>query len=350
MSVILQMVFVLVAVPLPVPGQGSPAKVIDVRDADGRTALMVACLGDDEVAVKSLLARGADPNLRDTRGDTPLLLAADHSFPIVRALVEGGARVDLANEDGRTPLMSAAQYSLEAVRFLLERGADASHRDHDGLSALTIARAAAKPDIEAALREAGAQESLEELLHQALRKGDDEAVRRLIREGADVNARETDSYETPLMVALQNRRLDSLVALLEAGADPTAEATGIENWGDNAILVAARLRSPWALRQLIQKRARQKDIEGALLEGCADDAVLRVLLDAKARIDAKGPNGETVLMCAAAAGAAPSVSLLLQAGADPRLTSADGRTAAKWAEGSGHPEIAALLEAAQDRH
>jgi uncharacterized protein len=347
MSLGVNLTFLLFSIPL--LGQGAPAKDpgVDARDPDGRTALMLAALGKDASEVKTILARGADPNLQDTQGDTALLLACDRSTTIVRALVEGGARVNLANQQGRTPLMTAAEYSLETVRLLLERGADVSHRDAAGLSALTVARAAGKADIEAALRAAGAHESLEELLHEALRNGDDEAVRRLIQDGVDVNARDTDSYETPLMTALRYRRLDSLVALLEAGADPTAEATGIENWGDNAILVAARQGSPWALRQLIQKRARPQDLEGALLAGCANDAVLRVLLDAKVKMNAKGPKGETALMCAAAAGASQSVSLLLQAGADPRVSSDDGRTASKWAESTGHPEIALLLRKAE---
>lgn len=343
LSLSLNLVLFLAA---PFLGQSAPANDVDARDADGRTALMLAALADDEAAVKAILDRGADPNLQDSRGDTALLLAAEHGSAIVRSLVEAGARVDLASAEGRTPLMTAAEYSLETVRFLLEHGADVSHRDGAGLSALTVARAAGKTDIEAALRAAGGRESLEELLHEAIRKGDDEAVRRLIHEGADVDVRDTDSYETPLMAALENRRLESLVALLDAGADPTEEATGIENWGDNAIVVAARLGSPWALRRLVQKRSRPRDLDGALLAGCANDAVLRVLVDAKARVDARGPQGETALMCAAAAGAAPSVSLLLQAGADPRLKSSDGRTAAEWAESAGHTDIAALLKPA----
>ncbi len=347
MSLGVNLIFLLFSVPL--LGQGASPKDpgVDARDPDGRTALMLAALGKDVSAVKAILARGADPNLQDTQGDTALLLACDHSTAIARALVEGGARVDLANREGRTPLMTAAEYSLETVHLLLERGADVSHRDGAGLTALTVARAAGKADIEAVLRAAGAHESLEELLHEALRKGDDEAVRRLIQDGVDVNARDTDSYETPLMAALQYRRLDSLVALLEAGADPTAEATGIENWEDNAILVAARQGSPWALRQLIQKRARPQDLEGALLAGCANDAIVRVLIDAKVKLNAQGPKGETALMCAAAAGASQSVSLLLQAGADPRLSSDDGRTASTWAETAGHTEIGVLLKEAE---
>jgi uncharacterized protein len=338
----------LVATPL--LGQGAPATdaSVDTRDPDGRTPLMLAALANDETAVTSLLARGADPNLRDSRGDTALVLAAEHGVAIVRTLVEGGAEVDGANDEGRTPLMTAAEHSLDTVRYLLEHGADSSHRDGAGLSPLTVARAAGNKDAESVLRAAGAHESKEELLHEALRKGDDAAVRGLIQQGADLNARDSDSYETPLMAALTNRRLDSLVALLEGGADPTAEATGIENWGDNAIVVAARLGSPWALRQLIQKRSRPQDLDRALLAGCSNDAVLRVLLDSRARVNARDEKGETVLMCAAAAGAAASVSLLLQAGADPRVASPDGRTAEQWAESAGHADIAALLKAAMN--
>jgi hypothetical protein len=66
---------------------------IDARDEDGRTALMLATLHGQAAAVDALLARGADPNVADARGMTPLQAAVAGNQPaIVAALQRAGAR------------------------------------------------------------------------------------------------------------------------------------------------------------------------------------------------------------------------------------------------------------------
>jgi Ankyrin repeats (3 copies) len=65
----------------------------DARDADGRTALMLAVLRGQSHAVDVLLANGADPNAADAHGTTPLQAAvAGHQPNIAAALERAGAR------------------------------------------------------------------------------------------------------------------------------------------------------------------------------------------------------------------------------------------------------------------
>ncbi|GMR23345.1 MAG: hypothetical protein BMS9Abin37_1765 [Acidobacteriota bacterium] len=262
----------------------------------------------------------------------------------IRALLAAGADVDDADPDGRTALMLAAGGNDEAlVELLLEAGADAGKRDAEGVSALTIAKAYGFPDIVARLRSAGARESREELLDEAVRAGDLDAVARLLDEGVDANALDTNDYQTPLMTALELRELEIFLRLVQAGADPTREGTGIKTSGENAISVAARQGSPWALRALLESRARQADLDGALMLGCANAAVVRVALEAGANVNAPGRRDETPLICAASAGSAEAVSALLDAGANVEATSEDGRTASDVAKLKGFDEIVALL-------
>jgi hypothetical protein len=66
---------------------------IDARDANGRTALMLATLHGQSVIVDALLASGADPNAADAHGTTPLQAAVAGDQPaIVAALRKAGAR------------------------------------------------------------------------------------------------------------------------------------------------------------------------------------------------------------------------------------------------------------------
>ena len=322
---------------------------VDAKDKGGSTALMFAALRGDAEMVQALLAAGADPNLKDANGETALLLGAGRGVEIVRALLAAGADPNLADGEGQTALLVAAETQPESVRLLIESGADVTHRDEFGVSALTIAEASGASEIAALLRAAGATSSLEERLHESIRAGDQDAVRRLIAERADVNGFDTDLYETPLMAAVRHRRLEILVILLEAGADPSVEATGFDNAGETAIVVAAREDSPWALRTLLEAKARPQDRDAALLAGCAHPAVVRVALEKGARVNAKGERGVTPLACAAAAGALESVTLLLEAGADPLAKADDGSTALGRALEGGHEEVAAVLKQALER-
>jgi ankyrin repeat protein len=69
------------------------ASDIDARDAEGRTALMLATLNGRTDAVTFLLAHGADPRAADAHGTTPLqaAIAADER-EIIAALKRYGAR------------------------------------------------------------------------------------------------------------------------------------------------------------------------------------------------------------------------------------------------------------------
>jgi hypothetical protein len=67
--------------------------VIEARDDSGRTALMLATLHGQTLAVEVLLAHGADPNAADTRGTTPLQAAvAGNQEAIAAALQRAGGR------------------------------------------------------------------------------------------------------------------------------------------------------------------------------------------------------------------------------------------------------------------
>ena len=114
-------------------GHGDVAALLLDKGADpnafgtGYTALHAAVLRSDVTLVKALLAHGADPDVRMTKGtplrrdttdfnlpatligSTPYLLAARFLEPeILRALAAGGADRTLTLQNGATPLMIAA--------------------------------------------------------------------------------------------------------------------------------------------------------------------------------------------------------------------------------------------------
>lgn len=120
-------------------------QIINARSRDtGETALHIVVRKGDMTYLRFFLLRGADPNIRDNRGQSPLLLAVNENFPEgVQLLIERKANVNLANSSGETPLIRAVQTrNLEMVRTLLAADADPDQADViAGMSARDYAKA-----------------------------------------------------------------------------------------------------------------------------------------------------------------------------------------------------------------
>ena len=112
---------------------GEPGTVIiNTRDSTtGRTALHIVIERRDATWLGFLLQRGANPNLADKKGNTPLMLATQLGFVEgIDWLVSKKVQVDQTNRSGETALILAAQLrNKEAVRALLKAGANADKKD-----------------------------------------------------------------------------------------------------------------------------------------------------------------------------------------------------------------------------
>ncbi len=99
----------------------------DARDGDGRTPIFSAVLGGGVGLLGLLLESKADVNARDERGATALHIAAEEVLPEAATLLIGrGAYVNAQDAEGNTPLGRAvfsARGRYEVVRLLLTAGA-----------------------------------------------------------------------------------------------------------------------------------------------------------------------------------------------------------------------------------
>lgn len=123
------------------PGQ----TIVNTRDVtSGEGALHIVIKRGDDMYLRYLLSRGADPNLRDGRGDTPLLLAVQYGqASMIETLTNAKANPNLGNGGGETPLIRAVQKrDLPLVRILLAAGANPDQTDNvAGMSARDYAHA-----------------------------------------------------------------------------------------------------------------------------------------------------------------------------------------------------------------
>ena len=117
--------------------------VINARDlTSGRTGLHIAVARRDLVWLNYLVSEGANANVADNRGVTPVMLASQAGWVEgVQALIKGGAHVDVPNSTGETPLISAVHSrDTQMMRILLGAGADPDRNDNSGRSARDYAR------------------------------------------------------------------------------------------------------------------------------------------------------------------------------------------------------------------
>jgi ankyrin repeat protein len=110
---------------------GMPGVDPNTVDKEGRSALHWALRsagdGRQDRLVELLLRHGADPNIRDSKGLTPLLQALRNGsmLKVLALLLDHGADPNIGDQDGKLPLHYAINaQSPEMVALFLKYGAD----------------------------------------------------------------------------------------------------------------------------------------------------------------------------------------------------------------------------------
>ena len=112
-------------------------------DEYGRTSLVNAIINGDEPLVKKLIAEGADINHQDDNGWSALhFVAQERKNTILKLLLSCGANPDLLDLHGNTPLWTAVMNSrgdFSAIRLLIKNGAMVDIKNKHGKSPLDMA-------------------------------------------------------------------------------------------------------------------------------------------------------------------------------------------------------------------
>jgi ankyrin repeat protein len=284
---------------------------VNARLPGGQTALMWAAADGHAAVVEELLAAGADFRTPVATGFTPLLFAvrAGHT-EIVRLLLDAGGRINECAQptakgfktlrDGMAPLTLAIENGrFQLAAQLLDWGANPNDM-RSGYAPLHILTWIRKPD-------SGEDEGDPLPLDRGAMTSE-ELIRKLVAQGADVNAQLTRGPSsggriartgcTPFLLAADTADTPYMRLLIELGADPTI--TNVD--GCTPIMAAAGLGTRAALEEA--------GTEEEALEAVA------YLLELGADINAVSNLGDTAMHGAAFANFPRVVAWLDAQGAD----------------------------------
>jgi ankyrin repeat protein len=112
--------------------------------ADTANKLYQAAGAGDMTAVEQLISEGADVNGKSSEGSQALnAAAASNHHNVIKLLLKHGADPNVLNKEGDTPMICATKYAggnPKTVKLLLGAGPDLSIADNDGKTALDYAK------------------------------------------------------------------------------------------------------------------------------------------------------------------------------------------------------------------
>jgi ankyrin repeat protein len=253
------------------------------------TRLVEAVKAGDKATATALLQQKADVNQPEADGTTALAWAVrQDDAKLVDQLLSDGADVKAANRYGVTPLFLACQDGSAAmIEKLLKAGADANATVTEGETALMTASRTGNPD----------------------------AVKVLLDHGATIDAKESWHGETALMWAAAEGHPAVVRLLIERGATVNIRSN----------------TNVWARQTTSEPREKWLPLGDlsplmfAARQGCLE--CVKILVDAKAHINAVDPDGISVTLLAIINGHYDVAAYLVNKGAEVNLADRTGRTA-----------------------
>lgn len=270
---------------------------------------------------KALFQYQADVNALDDAGDTALHVSAQvDNADMINFLLHKGAKYDLRNFKGDTPLLVAINYNAKsAIRILAEQGDSIFKKNSDEKTAFMLGAEKGGEYLDALI---SAKTSLVQdsngrnLVHYLVESKNIEGIKLCIKKNIPLSVVDFKGI-SPLNIAYNNSQDITSVTiaaeLLMANASPLR---GNLSFFEDAV----KTRNP-SLRFSEGKTPLHYAVEQE------EVGIVKYLIERKASVHSKNINGTTALHTAVKKGNVEIVKLLLEAGADPNSQDSLGNTA-----------------------
>ncbi len=276
------------------------------KNEKGETALTLA-IKKQNASVVEVLTKKAVINLKNDAGETPLTLAIKGGNLAIINLVAKRAKTSLQNDAGETPLYLAIELDdLFLLETLLSKGARINHKSN-GTTPLARAAELNKP----------------------------KTVAFLIKNDAKINEPNANG-ETPLYIAMQKGHDIVAGILLSKSADPQGDANWKNKIGTPILQLATINGNPAIVRILINYGAEvdatdyMDNTALCIAAELGHLEVIRALIQNNANVSHQNMKGDTPLMLAAANKKDQAVTLLLESGANATIMNYSGYVAADF--------------------
>ncbi len=290
----------------------------NVVDNQGNGAVMKAAVENNKYTLKDLLSKGLNPDVKNRKGYTPLMAVVQQgNTDITNDLVKAGADINAKDPLGNTPLMNATlQGNTPMVREILKHKPNILIKNREDKTAYDLASDNGYAQLQRILGK-GMQkfDDASISLFDHVAKNDSDAAAAAIKNGANPNARDKTTGNTPIFTAVSNNYLYMTQVLIEKGADVNIK----NNQGNIPLIIAVT---------------------------AADNAMVETLIKAKSQVNTPNKNGDTALIWATKLKNTDMVRMLLTAGADPNKRNNDGVSPYMIAYNEESDDILGLLQAA----
>lgn len=196
------------------------------RNSSGNTALhLVMPEASRSKLFNELITAGANPNLKDNYGETPLHIAARIGMDddILDQLLKSGADINERNKKGQTPLLLAIERNqTQQVDFLINHGADIHAEDKSGESAFIHSLSMGLPMVEHVVTEKNSADRDSEgstPLHLAVsHRASSDIIYYLVEKNSLINTRDKLG-NTPFHIAVEKNYREAGEILIANNAD-----------------------------------------------------------------------------------------------------------------------------------
>jgi ankyrin repeat protein len=312
---------------------GMPTAVTELEDTIDQLADSARWTKGDAATVMALEEESWNVTSQ-AAADTLARVAMYGSADAVRELVAAGVPLNGHDDMGDSPLgRAASRGDLDMLRFILEGGADS---DPAAMSnGLSQAAAAGSLDCVELLIKAGANPNARpDQAGRAIVPGEgDPPIVAAASSGVPAVVEEILKYHPDISARGRDNRT-ALIAAVDANDWVDGRRHGVDRLSVVRLLLAAGAKVD----------ARDEKGSTALIKNASNSGVAAVLLRYGADVNASNNEGRTPLFSASSA---DLTRFLLQHGANLNVRDKDGRTPLECAKQNEHPETVAVLEAAQ---
>lgn len=281
----------------------------NAKDENGVALLSKACMYNSPRCVKELLMYGASINSQDEDGTTALVYACKQgAAECVRVLIQAGADVSRAADDGTTPVDAAWKNGHDdCVELLLEAGAK-DDREISFLVACSLGQVEAVNDmLKKGVKVNACDDEGHSALYFACISGCAKCVQALIDAGADVTQR-ADDGTSPVWAAWLKGHNECIQVLLKAGAKDDREIAYLGNVVEGNVNEVKKLLRQGVNVNAREESSGNTALHYACIAGQKN--CVKVLLDAGIKVHAKNKGKEEAITYAEAGGFTECVRLI----------------------------------------